>query len=531
MASLGGGREALHDYARARLADSDGALGASVASYRRALALDPGSSLLALRSYRQALETGDRTLALRAAQLLDREQMLPPDGALLLLSEALQKKNWPMADALTQRLVVDRNFAFLAPIIASWISLEKGTYQPPILSQDKNIASLSRRYLAEHQALQYLAMSDAERGMPLAQQALALRTSLLTGFRMNVAVRLNELGWQEAALGILNIRSKDAIRLRGAIEARKKFNHLQVRTAAQGFARLLFRVSEDLSGEKSGALALSMARISTFADPSCDESRIQVARQLVFSDQPGLALKELASIDADSSFAALANDVRITAMLDRGDKDGALAMAQKAVAEPGVVASDYIRLADLLSGRKEPQAAADAYQKAMDIFEERPLPWTLHLLKGGALEQAGRWEEAKAELERAAFLAPNEPVILNYLGYAQIERRQNIEEALGLIEKASGLRPDDAAITDSLGWAHYVNGDVKTAIPVLERAVVGAPSDATVNEHLGDAYWAAGRRFEARYSWNAAFLLADENAQKRILNKIEFGFRPDFAAP
>ena len=167
----------------------------------------------------------------------------------------------------------------------------------------------------------------------------------------------------------------------------------------------------------------------------------------------------------------------------------------------------------------------------MDIFGETPLPWTLHLLKGSALEQAGQWDKAMAELEKAAAIAPNEPVILNYLGYAQIERRQNVEEALGLIEKASGLRPDDAAITDSLGWAHYVNGDVMKAIPVLEKAVLGAPADATVNEHLGDAYWSAGRRFEARYSWKAAFVFADQAAQKRISRKIEFGLHPDVAAP
>lgn len=521
----------MHDYARARLADSDGALSVSVASYRRALAIDPDSSVLALRSYRQALETGDRALALRAARLLDRELALPPDGALLLLSVALQEKDWSAAEALTQRLVTERNFAFLTPIITSWISLGKGSYQPPALPQDKNMASLSRRYLAEHQALQYLALGDAEHGMPFVQQALALRTNLLPGFRMSAAIRLNELGWKEAALGLLNIRNKDATLLRNAIEADKSPRHPQVRTAAQGYARLLFRVSEDLSGENSRALALSLSRIATFADPAADEHRIQLARELVNSGQPDFALKELASIRSDSSFAASANDVQIAAVLDTGDKDGALAMAQKTIAEPTVGSSDYIRLGGLLSARDQPLAAAEAYQKAMDIFEERPLPWTLHLLKGGALEQAGRWEEAKAELEKAASLAPNEPVILNYLGYAQIERRQNVEAALALIEKASDLRPDDAAITDSLGWAHYVNGDVKSAIPVLERAVVGAPSDATVNEHLGDAYWAAGRRFEARYSWNAAFVLADEDGQKRISKKIELGFRPDFAAP
>src|SRR3546814_12953645 len=81
--------------------------------------------------------------------------------------------------------------------------------------------------------------------------------------------------------------------------------------------------------------------------------------------------------------------------------------------------------------------------------------------------------------------------------------------AMALIQKASELKPDDPAIKDSLGWAHYVNGNVKKAIPVLEKAVQGAPDDATVNEHLGDAYWTAGRRFEARYSWEAALIFAE----------------------
>src|SRR3546814_5598395 len=99
--------------------------------------------------------------------------------------------------------------------------------------------------------------------------------------------------------------------------------------------------------------------------------------------------------------------------------------------------------------------------------------------------------------------------------YTTLFRSQNIDEALALIQKASGLKPDDPAIKDSLGWAHYVNGNVKKAIPVLEKAVQGAPDDATVNEHLGDAYWTAGRRFEARYSWEAALIFADQEAQNR----------------
>jgi Flp pilus assembly protein TadD len=128
-------------------------------------------------------------------------------------------------------------------------------------------------------------------------------------------------------------------------------------------------------------------------------------------------------------------------------------------------------------------------------------------------------------------LAPRQPVVLNYLGYAQLERRENLAEAEKLIQEASLLQPDDAAITDSLGWAHYLVGDVTKAIPTLEKAVLAQPGDATMNEHLGDAYWAAGRKYEARYAWNAAAVLADNaDVAARAKAKAEDGFTPALAA-
>ena len=67
------------------------------------------------------------------------------------------------------------------------------------------------------------------------------------------------------------------------------------------------------------------------------------------------------------------------------------------------------------------------------------------LLKGGAYEQAGDWVNARPALVKAATLAPDQPAVLNYLGYAQLERRENLEEAEKLILRASQLRPKDSA--------------------------------------------------------------------------------------
>ena len=114
---------------------------------------------------------------------------------------------------------------------------------------------------------------------------------------------------------------------------------------------------------------------------------------------------------------------------------------------------------------------------------------------------------------------------LNHLGYSMLEHGGNVAEARALIEKASLLRPDDAAITDSLGWAHYLQGDLAAAIPKLEAAAEGEPGGSEINEHLGDAYWQAGRRIEARYAWAAAKVTADKGAAQRLTGKIADGLQ------
>src|SRR3546814_4769203 len=116
-------------------------------------------------------------------------------------------------------------------------------------------------------------------------------------------------------------------------------------------------------------------------------------------------------------------------------------------------------------------------------------------------------------LRKAMELAPDQAVVLNYLGYALLDRNLNLDEAQRLIEKASALRPRDGAITDSLAWVYFQRGDFLRAIALLEQAVQVAPAEPTINEHLGDAYWRIGRKYEARYSWRAAMVGAEDRSK------------------
>ncbi|WP_336971730.1 tetratricopeptide repeat protein [Sphingobium aromaticiconvertens] len=521
---------ALNAYARARLADSEGALGVAVKSYRTALELDPSSSEIARRSYFQGLESGDKALALRSAELLDAEAILPRDGTLLRLGDALVRKDWAVAHRLVTRMEGEGNFAFLGPILTSWISLGEGRYAVPVIDPKDRFATLARRYVDEHLAFQTLAQRNPQEAVPAVARALAAAADG-AGLRLALAAQFAALGDRANALALLPDGQAIFAQARADI-ARGKGRKAGVLTPAEGFARLVARLASDISTqEDSAALGVRLARIASFADPGNAEIRVIVARLLTLASYPAFAVAEAQAVPPDNWHHAMAQDELVDALAAAGEQPQALALARSLAATPGADAQRQIRLGRLLSEEKDFAGAAAAFKAAQAGFAPDAIPWPLLLFEGSALEQGGRWEEARAVLERAAKIAPDEPVVLNYLGYAQVERRQNVEAALALLRKASALKPLDASISDSLGWAQFVAGDARGAVPVLEQAVIGAPDDATVNEHLGDALWSVGRRYEARYAWSAAATFAEGERAERLAAKTREGLKPEYAAP
>jgi Flp pilus assembly protein TadD len=183
---------------------------------------------------------------------------------------------------------------------------------------------------------------------------------------------------------------------------------------------------------------------------------------------------------------------------------------------------------------KRDNEAAGAYGRAVALANAQGRKaelWTLLLLQASALEEANRWPEAKQALQQGLVLAPDQPLLLNFLGYAKLERGEDVESAEAMIRKASELAPDDASITDSLGWAQFKRGKVADAIATLQRAAEKDPDQAEIQEHLGDALYKSGRRFEARFAWNAALITAEDDIAARVKAKLGAGLNPANAAP
>lgn len=524
---------ALNAYARGRLADSDGASSLALRNYREALAGDPDSLDIARRAYFQALISGDNSLALRSATLLDRQGVLPRDGTLLLLGDALGKKDWRAARGLIDRVVKEVNFAFIAPIVRSWISVGEGRPVPPVIDANDRFASLGQRYLDEHLALQALARGDVEQGRVAANRALGLSDGRMMPLRLLFAAQLARQGAKAQATALLPADEAVYTKARRDLAAGRDAGVAGAPLSpAQGFGRLLARLALDVSSDSgTRILGVRLGRIAAFAAGASDDVRIGLAELLRRAGFSDYAVAEARKVPADNWFGALARAELVDALAASGDEAGATRLARSLAAVPEANADRLVQLGRLLANARQFDEAAQSFRAAQARYAPGVVPWALLLLEGSALEKAGRWEEARVALQRAAALAPDEAVVLNYLGYAQIERRQNVGAALALLKRASALKPEDASITDSLGWAQFVTGNVEEAVPVLERAAEGAPADVTINEHLGDALWAAGRRFEARYAWRAAAVFAEGQAATRLQGKTREGMKPEYAAP
>jgi Flp pilus assembly protein TadD len=185
----------------------------------------------------------------------------------------------------------------------------------------------------------------------------------------------------------------------------------------------------------------------------------------------------------------------------------------------------WTALGDVYRSMEKYSDAANAYTQAIKtIATPAQKDWPLFYARAVAEQQADQWPQAEADLQTALKLAPEEPDVLNNLGYTWIEKQKNIPQALVMLEKARSLRPFDGYIVDSVGWAYYRLGKYDDAAKTLLNAVLLVPGDPTINEHLGDAYWRVGKKLDAQFQWSHALTFStDDKSKPELEEKLKSG--------
>jgi tetratricopeptide (TPR) repeat protein len=187
----------------------------------------------------------------------------------------------------------------------------------------------------------------------------------------------------------------------------------------------------------------------------------------------------------------------------------------------------YDALGGIMRSSQRYKEAEHYYTRAIELLKKpEKRHWTLFYARGVSRERLKNWKDAESDLKMALKLSPDQPLVLNYLGYSWVDQGINLKRAMDLIRKAVKLKPDDGYFVDSLGWAHYRLGSYKKAAKQLERAVELRPDDPVINDHLGDAYWRVKRFLEAKYQWSQALTLEPEPEDvKKINQKLVDGLK------
>jgi tetratricopeptide (TPR) repeat protein len=272
-----------------------------------------------------------------------------------------------------------------------------------------------------------------------------------------------------------------------------------------GIAEAYLALAATLRAQDSSDFAMLLLRLALDLRPDFTAARLLAAEILEGGHHPESALQMLTPVAADDPLIGVVR-------LQRAGLTDRLGHSEEAIHELRRIGHDFpdspvppMREGDVLRSKQRFAEAVAAYDRAIERFKtSAPAGWLAYYDRGICYERLHQWPKAEADFRHALALSPDEPFVLNYLGYSWADMGKNLVQARDMIEKAVQRRPNDGAIIDSLGWVMLRQGDTANAVKTLERAVELDPEDPSINGHLGDAYWAAGRKLEAAYQWRRA---------------------------
>ena len=303
-----------------------------------------------------------------------------------------------------------------------------------------------------------------------------------------------------------------------------------VDSAQAGAAEALYGIGATLTRRGGEDLALVYLQLALYLQPNHPLALLSLADLYELVKKPQMAIKVYERMPASSPLKRNAQ-IQLATNLDAADRsDEAIKILKGVTAEAPKDIEAIMALGNIERGRKKFGDCATTYSQAIDAMPGATdkNTWVTYYYRGICEERSKQWNKAEADMRKALELQPEQPHVLNYLGYSWIDQGINLDEGMKMIKRAVDQRPDDGYIVDSLGWAYFRIGNFEDAVKHLERAIDLKPEDPTINDHLGDAYWRVGRTLEAKFQWaHARDLKPEAEELPKIEAKIANGLPED----
>src|SRR5882724_9679130 len=525
-------------YLAARHASVERDASSASAFYRSALRTDQKNNELLDRAFISSLADGDIEEAVKLADrilLVDKSNRV---ARLVIGVRDLKQKKYATAQANINQSIRGPITDLVATLLSGWASYGAGDAKSAVANIDKLTGPEWYPIFKDLHSAMILELAGKEKdaGIRL-ERAYKLEDSMLR-VSDDYARWLSRNRDGASAAAIYEAFHKKLPRhplvLEGLRETRagKKLPPL-VDSAQTGAAEALYGIGATLTRRGGEDLALVYLQLALYLAPNHPLALLSLADLYESVKKPAMAIKVYERMPASSPLKRNAQ-IQLATNLDAADRsDEAIKILKAVTVEDPKDIEAVMALGNIERGRKKFADCTTTYSQGIDVLPQgnEKTNWIYYYYRGICEERSKQWSKAETDMRKALELQPEQPHVLNYLGYSWIDQGINLDEGMKMIKRAVDQRPDDGYIVDSLGWAYYRIANYEEAVKNLERAIDLKPEDPTINDHLGDAYWRVGRTLEAKFQWaHARDLKPEPEELPKIEAKIENGL-PDAPAP
>ncbi|MDE1933001.1 tetratricopeptide repeat protein [Bradyrhizobium sp.] len=522
-------------YLAARHASVERDAASAAAFYRSALRSDPKNNELLDRAFISSLADGDIDEAVKLADRILASDKTNRVARLVIGVRDLKLKKYASAQANINQSIRGPITDLVATLLSGWAAYGAGDTKGAVAAIDKlNGPEWYPIFKDLHSGMILeLAGKEKDAGVRL-ERAYKLEDSMLR-VSEDYARWLSRNKDAAAAKAVYEAFDKKLPRhpliqqeMR-EVEAGKKLPPI-VDSPQAGAAEALYGIGATLTRRGGEDLALVYLQLALYLVPNHPMALLSLADLYESVKKPQMAIKVYERMPSSSPLKRNAQ-IQLAIDLDAADRtDEAIKILKGVIADDPKDIEAVMALGNIERGRKKFAECAGTYSHGIDLLpkETDKNAWVYYYYRGICEERDKQWNKAEADMRKALDLQPEQPHVLNYLGYSWIDQGVNLDEAMKMIKRAVEQRPDDGYIVDSLGWAYYRTGNYDEAVKNLERAVDLKPEDPTINDHLGDAYWRVGRKLEAKFQWaHARDLKPEPEELPKIEAKIEHGLSDD----